>query len=65
MSEDKLRICGYCITGTHKLCRPEIKWYDKVWYCYCEPCRAQEKEEKTDEVVQEPIQEQEEARTGD
>ena len=55
-----MRICGFCVTGTHDKCRPEIKWYDKVWYCYCETCKTQEKEEKTNEVVNEPIQEQEE-----
>jgi hypothetical protein len=31
--------CGFCATGHHENCRPEIKWYDKVWYCYCEICK--------------------------
>jgi hypothetical protein len=30
--------CGFCMTGHHDMCKPEIKWYDKVWYCYCSEC---------------------------
>lgn len=61
MSESD-RVCGYCYTNDHDRCRPEIKWYDKVWYCFCKTCNTQEKEEtKTnEEYTQEPIQEQEE-----
>jgi hypothetical protein len=57
-----MRICGYCYTNDHDRCRPEIKWYDKVWYCYCETCKTQEKEEiKTDEeYTEETIHQQEE-----
>ncbi len=32
------RICGFCMTGNHENCRPEIKWYDNVWYCHCKVC---------------------------
>lgn len=61
MEDDKSRVCGYCITETHNLCRPKIEWYDKVWYCYCKTCRTQEKEEiKTnEEAIPKLIQEQE------
>lgn len=31
--------CGFCMTGHHQNCRPEIKYYEKVWYCYCEICK--------------------------
>ena len=55
--------CGWCMTGNHDSCRPEIKYFDKVWYCECKTCHSEsgveEKEEETDEEVEEPIQEQE------
>jgi hypothetical protein len=44
MSEDK-RICGYCRTETHELCRPVIRWFDKEWYCNCE-CQNKNKGEQ-------------------
>ena len=51
------------MTGNHDSCRPEIKYFDKVWYCECKTCHpesgVEEKEEETDEEVEEPIQEQE------
>jgi hypothetical protein len=50
MSEDTTRICGYCHTGTHDKCRTVIRWYDKVWYCYCD-CHEQEKEETNDDDI--------------
>jgi hypothetical protein len=61
------RICGYCWTNDHDRCRPEIKWYDKVWYCFCKTCKPQEEEEiKTnEEYIQEPIHEQEEETASD
>ena len=68
MSEDTSRVCGYCYTNDHERCRPEIKWYDKVWYCYCETCNKQEKEdtpqnEETISPVQDPVFEQPEEPT--
>ena len=54
--------CGWCMTGHHENCKPELKYFDKVWYCECITChpdRMEETEGTTDEVVEEPIQEQE------
>lgn len=53
--------CGFCMTGDHKDCRPAIKYYDKVWYCTCEQCHpeTEKRETKDEEMVEEPIQEQE------
>ncbi len=58
--------CGWCLTGDHDLCLPEIKYYDKVWHCTCEKChdgipsnnnaQDEQKEEENEELVQEPIQ---------
>jgi hypothetical protein len=31
-------MCGFCMTGHHKSCKPVIKYYDKEWYCYCKTC---------------------------
>jgi hypothetical protein len=50
MSENTTRICGYCHTGTHDKCRTVIRWYDKVWYCYCD-CHEQKKEETNDDDI--------------
>jgi hypothetical protein len=56
-------VCGWCMTGHHDTCKPEVKYFDKVWYCGCITCHpesgVEEKEGKTDELVEEPIQEQE------
>ena len=41
------RICGYCYTNSHDKCKPEIRWYENVWYCYCETCGTNK--EKLDE----------------
>jgi hypothetical protein len=49
---DTTRVCGYCYTNTHELCRPEIKWYDSVWYCYCKTCNKQEKEKGNEKSIQ-------------
>jgi hypothetical protein len=51
------RICGYCYTGHHHLCRPEIRWYEQIWYCYCETCKVNtppvaEEEETPNEEIQ-------------
>ena len=56
------RICGYCHTNNHDMCRPKITWYDKVWYCNCKTCQEQEKVETNtnEEAIQEPIHQQEE-----
>lgn len=54
--------CGWCITGHHKDCLPKLEYYEKIWYCGCKTCYpngVEEKEEKTNELVQKPIQEQE------
>ena len=32
--------CGWCITGEHDDCKPEIKYFDKVWLCSCETCHG-------------------------
>ena len=64
MSESD-RVCGYCYTNDHDRCRPEIKWYDKVWYCYCKTCKTQEKEETNGKPIEETARvEEEEPETG-
>lgn len=30
-----VRVCGFCMTGHHENCRPEIVYYDKTWLCGC------------------------------
>ena len=40
-------ICGWCMTGDHDHCKPEIKYYEKVWNCSCEKCHGKE-EPKSD-----------------
>lgn len=48
--QDGRTLCGYCMTGHHQNCRPEIKYYDKVWYCYCKECNSMVvSEEETEE----------------
>lgn len=47
-------LCGYCMTGHHKECKPVIKYYEKEWYCYCKECHPmllskQEQKEETDD----------------
>lgn len=34
-------MCGFCMTGHHHNCKKELKYYDKVWYCYCKDCNPQ------------------------
>jgi hypothetical protein len=36
------------MTGHHPNCKKEIKYYDKVWLCYCPICHKQEDEDKSD-----------------
>ncbi len=36
-------ICGWCMVGQHDGCKPEIKYYEKVWYCTCEQCHPDRK----------------------
>lgn len=52
-------MCGYCMTGHHDSCRPEIKYYEKVWYCYCEICKNVVVSETEDNEQKEVIDEQE------
>jgi len=28
--------CGFCITGHHKDCIPELEYFTTVWLCGCE-----------------------------
>ena len=60
MPKDNAYHCGWCMTGHHDSHKVKLEYYDKVWFCGCKTCDTQEKEEKTNEVVIEPIQEQEE-----
>ena len=34
--------CGWCMTGDHENCKPEIKYFEKVWHCSCEKCDKRE-----------------------
>ena len=47
--------CGFCMTGFHEECKPEIKYYEKTWYCTCEKCHPEKG--KANEVVEEPTTE--------
>lgn len=55
-------MCGWCITSHHDQCKPETKYYDKVWQCSCKKCHPEviSKDEgvTNEEVVEEPIQDQ-------
>lgn len=39
-------ICGWCITGHHDTCKPELVYYEKVWYCHCEKCKDKQNDKK-------------------
>ena len=49
--------CGWCMTGDHENCQPSLKYYEKIWYCTCEQCHPDK--EKKDEVVEEPVSQEE------
>lgn len=54
--------CGWCMTGEHESCKPEVKYYEKIWYCTCEQCHPEKEKEARNEVAEEPTTEvQEEA----
>ena len=57
MSKENIYHCGWCMTGHHDSHKVKLEYYDKVWFCGCKTCGTQEKEEETNEVVQQPIQE--------
>lgn len=31
-------LCGWCMTGHHDGCVPEVKYFEKVWLCTCKVC---------------------------
>lgn len=37
--------CGWCMTGDHENCKPEIKYFEKVWHCSCEKCHKKESDD--------------------
>jgi hypothetical protein len=50
------------MTGEHESCKPEVKYYEKIWYCTCEQCHPEKEKEAQNEVAEEPTAEvQEEA----
>ena len=62
-------MCGYCSTNSHDMCKPEIVFYDKVWYCECQKCKnkndKKDKNEKpnSQDILPEPTTDPS-ARTG-
>jgi hypothetical protein len=64
--------CGWCLTGDHEHCQPSLKYYEKIWHCTCEKCHTEvvssevpeQDGETNEEVVEEPIQDQETETTG-
>lgn len=34
--------CGWCMTGDHKNCKPELVYPPKNWICGCKECKMSE-----------------------
>lgn len=45
--------CGWCMTGHHKQCKPETKYYEKVWQCDCKICHIGVVSEESSEQEEE------------
>ena len=39
-----MTICGWCITGDHKKCKPTGSYEDKTWTCECADRKHQPRE---------------------